>query len=395
MNTQTENQASTMQETAPILSTEDTRFDDIRHYKDSEVVGAIASILNNDVVIGGVSSYMFPKVPKFLEKLLRPLVKLVLKHRFSKVKTIKEVQEYVAQFMRGIIRDTTDGFTYSGFERLDPHKGYLFISNHRDISMDPAFINMACFANNIDTVKIAIGDNLLKMPVATDLMKLNKSFIVKRSLSSVKEKIKAFSELSEYIGIAVCKENHNVWIAQREGRAKDGDDETEVAIIKMFYMYGKKQGLSFKDYIKTLNIVPVSITYEYDPGDLSKAKELYSAKVNGSYVKSEMEDIESIVGGIKGYKGHVHISAGVPLTGDYETPQELAMEIDRYVHKHYRMYPSILTAAGKTGGLEEKEVKKFNDRLAKMPIELQPIVRSMYAKAYENHEKSMSIEAKH
>ena len=395
MSVTTENSTAQVQEATPVLSTEDARFDDIRHYKDCEVTGAIGSILDNDTVIGGISKYMFPKMPKFCEKLLRPFVKCVLKRRFSKVKTIRDVQEQVAQFMRGIIRDTTDGFSYSGFERLDPKKGDLFISNHRDISMDPALINMACFAHNLDTVKIAIGDNLLKLPVATDLMKLNKSFIVKRSLSSVKEKIKAFSELSEYIGIAVRTEHHNVWIAQREGRAKDGDDETEVAIIKMFYMYGKKQGLSFEEYVKSLNIVPVSITYEYDPGDESKARQLYESSINGSYTKGKMEDIESIVGGIKGYKGHVHISAGAPLTGDYATPQELAAEIDRYVHKHYRMTPSIQTAAGKTEGLPEAEVNKFNARINAMPAQLQPIVRSMYAKAYENHEKAMSLVAKH
>ncbi len=377
-----------------VVTTESSKFDDIRHYRNDEVPNAIQSILNNDQVISGISGYMFKRVPKFLSFIVKPFVKAVLKKKFAKVKTIREVQEYVAQFMNGIIRDTTDGFTYSGFDKLDKNKGYLFISNHRDISLDPAFINMACFAEDLDTVKIAIGDNLLRMPVATDLMKLNKSFIVKRSISSPKEKLKAFSELSEYIGLAI-KENHNVWIAEREGRAKDGNDIAEAAIMKMFYIYGKKQGFSFKDYIKQLNIVPVSITYEYDPRDIQKARELYESAQNGEYIKSEFEDIESIVGGITGYKGHVHISAGAPLCGDYENAQELADEIDRYVHKHYRMFPSILAAANVTENLDPKDKEKFEKHMAEVPQELKEIVRSMYAKAYENNQKAQTIQAKH
>src|SRR5574344_1502935 len=345
-----------------IITTESAKFDDIRHYKDDEVPSAIQSILNDDVLISGISKYMFKKLPKFMVMALKPLLKFVLKRKFAKVNTIKQVQEFVATFMRGIIRDKTDGISFTGFDKLDPKKGYLFISNHRDISLDPAFINMALFAVNMDTVKIAIGDNLLRMPVATDLMRLNKSFIVKRSLSSVKEKIKAFSELSEYIGLSI-KENHNVWIAQREGRAKDGNDVTEEAILKMFYMYGKKQGVSFKEYIKKLNIVPVAITYEYDPGDESKAKELYEKSQTGNYVKGEFEDIESIVGGINGYKGHVHLSAGAPLRGDYENASELAVEIDRYVYKHYRMFPSILLASGHGDADKKDELKTTNEAI--------------------------------
>lgn len=377
-----------------IVTTESAKFDDIRHYKDDEVPAAIQSILNDDLLISGISKYMFKRVPRFMLVLLKPLLKMVLKKKFAKVKTINQVQQYVETFMKGIIRDKTDGFSFTGFDKLDANKGYLFISNHRDISLDPAFINMALFANNLDTVKIAIGDNLLRMPVATDLMRLNKSFIVKRSLSSVKEKIKAFSELSEYIGLAI-QENHNVWIAQREGRAKDGNDVTEEAILKMFYMNGKKRGMSFGDYIKTLNIVPVSITYEYDPGDESKARELYEKAQTGSYVKGEFEDIESIVGGINGYKGHVHISAGAPLRGDYQNASELALEIDRYVYKHYRMFPSLLLAAGHEEGVSQKEKDFFNNRLAQMPEELRPIVKKMYATPYFNHEKSLAMEAKH
>lgn len=369
------------------ITTESSKFDDIRHYRDDEVPAAIQSILNNDELISGISKYMFKKLPGFLTFLVKPIVKSRLKKKFAKVSTIRQVQEFVAKFMEGIIRDTTDGFTAKGFDKLDPKKGYLFISNHRDISLDPAFIDMACYGSNLDTVKIAIGDNLLRMPVATDLMRLNKSFIVKRSLTSPKAKLRAFSELSEYIGLAI-KENHNVWIAQREGRAKDGNDATEDAIIKMFYMYGKKQGMSFSEYIKSLNIVPVSITYEFDPGDEAKARELYELEKNGSYTKSQFEDIDSIVGGIKGYKGRVNLVAGDPITADYADAKELSAAIDNFIYSNYAMFPSVLVAAGHDEGVSQAEKDKFNSRLNAIPGELRPYVKSMYAAPYFNNQKT-------
>ena len=373
------------------LTTESSYFDDIRHYRDDEVPGAIEGIINNDSIINSVTKYIFRKYPSWLVKLCFPILKGILKSKLRKVKTIHDVQVYVAAFMNGIIKKQTDGFIHTGFDKLDPKKGYLFISNHRDISLDPAFLNMALFGNNIDTVKIAIGDNLLKMPEATDLMKLHKSFIVKRSLTNVKDKIKAFSKLSQYIGLAI-KENKNVWIAQREGRAKDGNDATEEAILKMFYMYGKKQGLSFKDYIKSLNIIPVSITYEYDPGDEAKAKELYEKEHNGSYVKGEMEDIKSIVDGILGYKGRVHFAAGDPLTGDYENAKELAHAIDKFIYEHYEIFPSTLLAAGITDGVTAEQKEFFEKRIANMKPEYRDYALRMYAAPYINQQKSLKNE---
>lgn len=373
-------------EAAEVITTESSEFDDIRHYRDDEVHDAIQSILDNEELVTGIYKRIFGFLPDFLSKLGKPFIKFVLKMRFSKVRTIAQVQEYVAKFMKGIIRDTTDGFTCRGFEKLDPKKGYLFISNHRDISLDPAFIDMACYFNNLDTVKIAIGDNLLRMQVATDLMRLNKSFIVKRSVQG-RDKLKALAHLSEYIGRSI-EENHNVWIAQREGRAKDGNDKTEEAILKMFYMYGKKKKLTFAEYVKTLNIVPVSITYEFDPGDAAKAKELYETEKNGSYVKSQFEDIDSIVGGINGYKGRVNIVAGDPLTGDFETPEKLAETIDNFIYANYAMFPSCLLSAGVTEGVSEEEKKKFEDRISGIDPKLRDHVKKMYAAPYFNQQNA-------
>ncbi len=367
-------------------TTESPVFDDIRHYRDDEVPDAIKSILGDDELVSGIYRRMFGFLPDSLENVGMPFLKFILKMRFSRVKTIRQVQDYVASFMKGVIRDTTDGFTSSGFDTLDPDKGYLFISNHRDISLDPAFIDMACYFNGLDTVKIAIGDNLLKTKVATDLMRLNKSFIVKRSAQG-RDKLRELAHLSDYIGLAI-EERHNVWIAQREGRAKDGNDKTEEAILKMFYMRGKKKKLSFPEYVGSLNIVPVSITYEFDPGDAAKARELYETERTGSYTKSRLEDIDSIVGGINGYKGRVNIAAGKPLTGGFETPAELAALIDEFIYANYRIYPSCLLSAGVAEGVSEEDRKKFGDRIEAIAPELRDYVKRMYAAPYFNRLKA-------
>ena len=173
-----------------------------------------------------------------------------------------------------MISTTTTKVEFSGLEKLTADQNYLFISNHRDIAMDPAFVNWGLHQQGLDTVRIAIGDNLLKKPFVSDLMRLNKSFIVKRSAKGVREMMAAFKALSGYIKHSLSVEKQSIWIAQKEGRAKDGNDQTDPAILKMLYMNGKGQKLAFSEYMTGLNIVPVSISYEYDPNDVAKANEI-------------------------------------------------------------------------------------------------------------------------
>ena len=260
----------------------------------------------------------------------------------------------------------------------------MFISNHRDIAMDPAFVNWGMYQCGLDTVRIAIGDNLLRKPCATELMRLNKSFIVKRSAKGPREMARTFSELSSYIADSL-KEGHSIWIAQKEGRAKDGDDRTDPAILKMFYMAGKQKKLGFAEYMQQLNIVPVAISYEYDPGDEAKARELYETSTNGSYQKGEFEDIESIVSGIVGYKGRVHVSIGQPLKDGFDTPEELAAQIDRAIHSQYRLFAANLLAAGETSAdITAEQKEKFEQRLAAMDPKWRDIAKTTYAKPVEN-----------
>ena len=182
--------------------------------------------------------------------------------------------------MRKMIDTTVSGLSVSGLDQLSPDQSYVFVSNHRDIAMDPALVNWVLHLNQHQTLRVAIGDNLLTKPYVSDLMRLNKSFIVNRSATAPREKLKAAKHLSSYIHHSITEDRQNIWIAQREGRAKDGLDRTNSAVIGMLGL-SKAKPVPLADHIKTLNIVPVSISYEYDPCDEAKAKELYMQQTHG------------------------------------------------------------------------------------------------------------------
>jgi len=285
------------------------KFSDIRPYNDNEIQPAIVRVINNDECLKAIISFRFPKLAKFAGFILKPLLRRYFLYKWGNISCIDEMQKVMGHYMLHMISSTTTKFTYSGLENLDASKNYLFISNHRDIAMDPAFVNWALFSENFKTVRVAIGDNLLSKPYVSDLMRMNKSFIVKRSLSGPREMMKALQHFSDYI-FSSLQDESGIWIAQREGRAKDGFDKTDPAIVKMFYINGKKKKIPFSEYIKQLNIVPVAVSYEFDPCDQHKAQELFSKEKTGEYQKSEFEDIESIVSGIIGQKGHVHVAFG-------------------------------------------------------------------------------------
>jgi 1-acyl-sn-glycerol-3-phosphate acyltransferase len=369
-----------------LITTNDSIFDDIRPCNDNEVQVELNKIISDDLVLNSILKFQYPVLYKRFSFILKPFVKLYLKQKIKKILTVKDFQKLVATFMEKVIKSTTDGVELVGFDKLDKNKGYLFISNHRDISLDPAFIDIALYMSGRDTVRIAIGDNLLRIPAATSLMRLNKSFIVKRSVEAPREKLKALSHLSHYIGLSI-EEGESVWIAQREGRAKDGNDKTEDAVLKMISLYGRQKKQDFKEYMSSLNIVPVSITYEYDPNDLAKARELNEKELTGEYRKDEFEDIDTITRGIRGYKGHVKLVAGDPITGGFENAEELAAILDKFIWSNYEMYPTALISAGCDDKVSSDDKNKFNEHLSKYPQELQDRVKAMYAAPYYNKDK--------
>jgi hypothetical protein len=223
------------------------------------------------------------------------------------------------------------------------------MSNHRDIAMDPAICNLACHRMGLGTFRIAIGDNLLTKPFASDLMRLNKSFIVKRSVEGRREKMIELRRLSTYIRESVTTDLESVWIAQREGRAKDGRDKTDTALVKML-MLSKEQDQSFGEALGELHIIPVSISYEWDPCDIAKARELAAKERDGNYQKAEHEDILSIANGIQGWKGRIDLHFGSEVSAQLADADAVATEIDRQVVKNYRIQPSHAVAYEKLEG---------------------------------------------
>lgn len=366
------------------MSNADDKFSDIRPYNDEEIQPAIKRVINNDEFIDAIISFRFSKIASFAGFLLKPLLRRYFLYKWGSINSIDEMQQVVGGYMEHMVASTTTKFTYSGLENLDPTQNYLFVSNHRDIAMDPSFVNWALYSENFKTVRIAIGDNLLSKPYVSDLMRMNKSFIVKRSLSGMREMMKALAHLSDYI-FSSLKEDSSIWIAQKEGRAKDGFDKTEPAIIKMFYVNGKKQKVDFSEYINSLNIVPVAISYELDPCDQQKAQELYDKAKFGEYKKSEFEDIESIVSGIVGQKGHVHVSFGKPLKGEYADADVVAQEIDRQIYKNYFLHSSNLIAAEQDlSAINATDKAAFAAHLKTIKPELQETVLKMYSNPVKN-----------
>ncbi|MGN0916363.1 MAG: 1-acyl-sn-glycerol-3-phosphate acyltransferase [Succinivibrio sp.] len=369
------------------LTSDDSSFDDIRPCRDDEVQSELKRIIDDDMVISSILKFRYPIWYKKLSFILKPFVKMYLRKKIGNIRTIKDFQMLVADFVDNMIKTTTDGLELVGFDKLEKDKGYLFISNHRDISLDPAFIDIALYHSGIDTVRIAIGDNLLRMPAATSLMRLNKSFIVKRSIESPREKLKALGHLSSYIGLSV-EEGHSVWIAEREGRAKDGNDRAEPAVLKMIGLYGRQKKMDFDAYMQSLNIVPVSITYEFNPNDKQMAKELYETEKTGSYAKDKFEDIENIARGIRGYKGRVKLVAGEPIKAGFKTAEELAAIIDKFIWSNYELYPSALVSAGMDDKVTTADKEKYLNRLNSYEEELRDRIKAMYAAPVKNKEQT-------
>ena len=314
-------------------------FDDIRPYRDHEVVGVLQQLLNEPELIGAISTFLTPKLTKMFPKIVQYMVKRSLTNKVKHWHTVDDIQLHVEQYLHKLIENSTKGFSFSGMDQLDLSKPTLFISNHRDIVLDVALINWSLFKNNAQTVEAAVGDNLLHKKWVADLMRINKSFIVKRSEKTKRDMLNASKQLSAYIHHSLTENHQNIWIAQKEGRAKDGLDKTNAALISMLLLNKDKQE-SIADYLETLNIVPVSISYEFDPCDTGKAIELAEREATGEYQKADDEDLKSITQGIVGQKGQVHIAFGKPISGDYNNAKEIAAEIDQQIISNYRIYDS-------------------------------------------------------
>lgn len=314
-------------------------FDDIRPYHDGEIPEVLKRLLHDDELIHAIARQRFGKIEPFISFIAHPIIRHSLKPQLKLLKDVKVIQNKVGRYIKRMLRQTSNGFTVSGLEDLDRSKSYLFIGNHRDITLDAALTNYALVKDNRNTCRLAIGDNLLSKQYVSDLMRLNKSFIVKRSATAPREMLTNFKNLSAYIYHSLTVDKSHVWIAQSEGRAKDGMDKTQPAVIKMISK-ARPSGVPFEEFIAELNIVPISISYELDPNDAAKAKELYVKEKHGTYRKSKYEDLDSITTGIRGKKGRIHLAFGNPLSGTFKNAKEVAKAIDAQVISSYQLHPT-------------------------------------------------------
>ena len=318
-------------------------FDSIRPYSDEETAPTIQRLVNDSEFLNMIGRFRSPRLAAWAPAPLRFFIRRWLMSHFGGINTIDDLQMSLSGYVGDLVGNTTSKVTHSGLENLSKTHAHLFISNHRDIVCDPMIVNYLLFQNGFQTTRIAIGDNLLSNRVFAEMMKLNKSFLVRRNITSPREMRDAYLTLSGFINHSIDT-NHSVWIAQREGRAKNGIDATDPAIIKMFYMSKKKSGLGFGEALSRLHIVPVSISYEYDPCDVDKARELEIRERTGEYQKAEGEDSAQIMKGLTGPKGHVHVHFGAPISEAPDTPKELAAHIDHVMHANYHLHASNLAA---------------------------------------------------
>ncbi len=360
------------------------KFADIRPYNDDEVAASVQRLLNDDAFLSVIAEHNLPKWVASIPLLGQFLVKRTLSKKYGAIDNVAELQTEVAGYLDLLIQRTTRKVTFSGIDKLDKNTPYLFISNHRDIALDPALINWGLYKHDMNTVRIAIGDNLLQVPYMTELMKLNKSFIVKRSAKAPKEMLRTLTTLSHYIYDSL-ETGNSIWIAQKEGRAKDGNDFTDPALIKMLQLHGRKLKMEFADYVRALKIVPVSISYELEPCEQAKANELYCKQTQGEYQKADGEDIESIIEGFRANKGHVHLAFGDVITDNCDTPDQLATTIDEHIHRSYYLHPTNLLAAEKDlANINDADKTEFANRIASAPSELQSYIRQIYATPVHN-----------
>lgn len=314
-----------------------SKFDSIRPFYDAEINEGIHSAVNHPMM-KALMNFTFPEVDDE-----------VWKEQLKKTHSIRDFQcNFIYHSVQKVLEKSSEGLTTSGFEQLEKNTSYIFISNHRDIILDTSLLNACLFDHGLVMTASAIGDNLVKKPVLLTLSKLNRNFLVQRGLPP-RELLQSSKLLSEYIGKLLLRENRSVWIAQREGRTKDGNDATHPGVLKMLAMASEETNLM--DYFKKIKVVPVSISYEYDPTDALKMPQLMAEANNEIYIKEKNEDFMTLLSGIIGQKKHIHIHVGKVLdteldaiASEHENAnkqiQALAQIIDDSILSSYKLWPT-------------------------------------------------------
>lgn len=363
-------------------------FDDIRPYNDSEIPAAIARVAV-DPLFGTVVRYLFPNedVESF-------------RTRFMQIKTVRDFQEQVMDYaIQSVLRQTSTGFTCEGFEKLEPGRSYMFVANHRDILLDAAILQVVLHQYHLPTSEITFGSNLMQGQMVIDIGKMNKMFRIARG-GTRQDFYRNLKEVSAYMRYTLLKKNTSVWIAQRNGRTKDGMDKTESALLKMFATSSDK---NFVENLSELNITPVAVSYEYEPCDFLKTQELYISQYQ-PYIKEEGEDLHSILRGITQQKGRVHLAVA-PTISETELQEcdqldrnakfsHLAQRIDLMIQQRYHLFPTnyiacdILSNTNRYESLYDSETKVFFEQRMQKGLSMlqgdEEELRSIFLSIYAN-----------
>jgi hypothetical protein len=325
---------------------ESRKYDEIRPFRDEEIADVIERLLND--------SQFCALLPMIVQDVSVSTMKTLLRS----IRSISDFQvNIIHPIVRNMVKKSADSLDLSGFKALDKKQAYTYITNHRDIVLDSALLDILLIEKKMDTFEIAIGDNLLVFPWISDVVRLNKSFLVKRGLP-VRQQLGASLELSSYMHDTIKERNQSIWIAQREGRAKDADDRTQESVLKMLNLGGASSVL---ENLASMNIVPVAISYEYDPCDYLKAKEMQLKRDDPDYKKTQQDDLLNMQTGMLGYKGRIFYKISpciseelLKMEGDMhknELFEKIAQLIDNRIHGNYHLYPGNYIATDMLDGL--------------------------------------------
>lgn len=365
-----------------------SKFDHIRPFYDTEVNEAICSVVHHPMM-KALMSFTFPDVEE-----------AVWTEQLKKTHSKRDFQiNFIYQAIQRVLEKSSEGLTTSGFEKLENHTPYLYISNHRDIILDTSLLNVSLYDHGLIMTASAIGDNLVQKAFLHTLSRLNRNFLVQRGLPP-RELLQSSKLMSEFIYQQLARENRSVWIAQREGRTKDGNDFTQQGVLKMLAMASDEENLMA--YFKKMRIVPVSISYEYDPTDALKMPRLMAEANDEVYIKEKNEDFMTLISGIIGQKKRIHIHVGDVLESELDKIaaehdnqnkqiQALAQVIDDAVVTGYKLWPTNYIAydlLNNTNRFEqhytEKEKQLFERRL-ELRIDIEnKIVREGFLALYAN-----------
>ena len=364
------------------------KFDSIRPFYDTEVNDALSDVIQHPMM-KALMNFSFPDVA--VE---------VWKEQLKRTHSIRDFQcNFIYQSVRKILEKSSEGLTTSGFEHLEKNTSYFFISNHRDILLDTTLLNATLFEHGLVMTASAIGDNLVKKSFLKILAKLNRNFLVLRGLSP-REMLQSSKLLSEYIKQLLLHENRSVWIAQREGRTKDGNDATNPGVLKMLGMASEDKNVM--EYFKKIKIVPVSISYEYDPTDVLKMPQLMAEANNEIYVKEKNEDFQNILSGVLGQKKRIHIHIGKVIDSEIDTivaneenankqVLALAQAIDDAILTNYKLWPTnfiaydILHKTNQYSHLYTENEKSLFERRLEMRIDHDnPVLLEGFLSMYSN-----------